>query len=123
MSRSWPEQVVVGTAVTMFVLCVTKVVFVGAIVFGVFALLYAVAAVLTGRGSTVGPWIALPPSVLLVVAEGQILLDLGVRPSAYSPASDFLIVVLGVPVALACGLAAGVLLVRARAGRSASINA
>lgn len=104
--------VLVASAIAMIALTLTKVIFVGAVVFALFAVLYAAGAILTVRRRAAGPIMTLLPSLILIVAEGRILFTLGVRPAAYSPATDFLITVVGVPVALVCLIAAVLVLVQ-----------
>jgi hypothetical protein len=96
--RPW-RAVVVATAAVLALLSFYQVVSEDAMIFAVAALLYAGGAMVIGQGRPLGYALTALPSAVLVVVGGWALLTQGLSPGGYAATADFLVAVLGLPLA------------------------
>jgi apolipoprotein N-acyltransferase len=96
--RPW-RAVAVATAAVLALLSFSQVVGAGALLYAIAALLYAAGALAIGQGRVAGFLVVALPSAALVLTQAWTLIGRGVDPVAYSSAADFLLAVLGLPLA------------------------
>ena len=96
--RFAPALIAIAAALALLMLL--KFVVVKPIVFLLFALLFGVAAVLIARRVRVGRWLFVLLCLVTTVLFGAHLLDKGLDAGAYQNNADYVMILLGFPLAI-----------------------